>query len=155
MNLGLGFVYVPQTDSGLLMRKRSAHSSWSIHPIRRTDLFSATPVSQPFVFLRPGLVLAWHHPRAINLVRHLAGRSDIAFGDSSIRRSVVSKRSELFPGVYRDSNIAIVSTHRHAGVGGYPENILPQITSFWLTSLKQRMLSCRYRAHCAAHAHQF
>jgi neutral ceramidase len=54
---------------------------------------------------------------------------DIAFGDSGIRRSIVSELSRLFPGVYSDRNIAIVSTHQHAGVGGYPENLLPQITS--------------------------
>lgn len=58
MNLGLGFAYVPQTDSGLHMRQRTAHSLWSIHPIRRTDSFSATLVSQPFVFPKRGLILA-------------------------------------------------------------------------------------------------
>ncbi len=58
-----------------------------------------------------------------------AGHADIAFGDSGIRRSIVSRLSELFPGVYSDSNIAVMSTHQHAGVGGYPENLLPQITS--------------------------
>ncbi len=62
-------------------------------------------------------------------MRHPAWRVDIAFGDSGIRRSIVSRLSELFPDVYGDSNIAIVSTHQHSGVGGYPENLLPQITS--------------------------
>jgi neutral ceramidase len=56
--------------------------------------------------------------------------SDIAFGDTGIRRSVVSTLSGLFPGLYTDTNVAIVSTHQHAGAGGYPENVLPQITSF-------------------------
>lgn len=65
------------------------------------------------------------------MMRHRAWRRhvDIAFGDSGIRRSIVAELSRLFPGVYSDRNIAIVSTHQHAGVGGYPENLLPQITS--------------------------
>ncbi|TFK19427.1 ceramidase [Coprinopsis marcescibilis] len=32
-------------------------------------------------------------------------------------------------GLYNDQNIAFVGTHSHAGVGGYLENLLPQITS--------------------------
>ncbi|KAI0295246.1 Neutral/alkaline nonlysosomal ceramidase [Russula brevipes] len=56
--------------------------------------------------------------------------ADIAFGDTGIRRSIVFNLERLFPGVYGDSNVAVVSTHQHAGVGGYPENLLPQITSF-------------------------
>ncbi|KAI0002253.1 Neutral/alkaline nonlysosomal ceramidase, partial [Russula compacta] len=55
--------------------------------------------------------------------------ADIAFGDSGIRRSVLSNLTELFPGVYSESNVAIVGTHQHAGVGGYSENLLPQVTS--------------------------
>jgi neutral ceramidase len=55
--------------------------------------------------------------------------SDIAFGDTGIRRSILSNLADLYPGVYTESNVGIVSTHQHAGVGGYPENLLPQITS--------------------------
>jgi neutral ceramidase len=73
--------------------------------------------------------LAWHRPRDITMMRHLARHVDIAFGDSGIRRCIVSELSKLFPGVYSDRNVAIVSTHQHAGAGGYPENLLPQITS--------------------------
>jgi neutral ceramidase len=42
----------------------------------------------------------------------------------------LSNLANLYPGVYSESNVAIVSTHQHAGVGGYPENLLPQLTSF-------------------------
>lgn len=55
--------------------------------------------------------------------------ADIAMGDSGIRRSIVAKISSLYPGVYTNDNIALVSTHQHSGVGGYLENLLPQITS--------------------------
>jgi neutral ceramidase len=55
--------------------------------------------------------------------------SDIGFADSGIRRGVIQKLSSLYPGVYDDTNVGISGTHSHAGVGGYIENLLPQITS--------------------------
>jgi neutral ceramidase len=54
---------------------------------------------------------------------------DIAMGDSGVRRSIVSQLSSDFPGVYTDDNIAFVGTHQHSGVGGFLENLLPQITA--------------------------
>jgi neutral ceramidase len=50
-------------------------------------------------------------------------------GDTGIRRSIVSALATQYPGLYNDNNIALVSTHCHAGVGGYLENLLPQITA--------------------------
>jgi len=50
-------------------------------------------------------------------------------GDTGIRRSIVSELSTLFPGIYTNANIALVGTHQHSGVGGYLENLLPQITA--------------------------
>ncbi|THG95621.1 hypothetical protein EW026_g6063 [Hermanssonia centrifuga] len=55
--------------------------------------------------------------------------ADIAMGDTGVRRSIVSELSSQFPGVYNNDNIALVSTHQHSGVGGYLEDLLPQITS--------------------------
>ncbi|KAF5353132.1 hypothetical protein D9758_008800 [Tetrapyrgos nigripes] len=55
--------------------------------------------------------------------------ADIAMGDTGVRRSIVSQLSSQFPGVYTNENIAFVGTHQHSGVGGYLENLLPQITS--------------------------
>ena len=54
---------------------------------------------------------------------------DIAMGDTGIRRSIVSQLSSQFPGLYTNENIALVSTHQHSGVGGYLENLLPQLTA--------------------------
>lgn len=54
---------------------------------------------------------------------------DIAMGDTGIRRSIVSQLTSKYPGVYTNENIALVSTHQHSGVGGYLENLLPQLTS--------------------------
>jgi neutral ceramidase len=56
-------------------------------------------------------------------------RLDIAFGDTGIRRSILSSLANLYPGVYTEKNVALSSTHQHAGVGGYTENLLTQITS--------------------------
>lgn len=50
-------------------------------------------------------------------------------GDSGIRRAIVNALQQQFPGVYSDANVAVVGTHQHSGVGGYLENLLPQITS--------------------------
>ena len=54
---------------------------------------------------------------------------DIAMGDTGVRRSIISKLTSQFPGIYTNENIAFVGTHQHSGVGGYLENLLPQITS--------------------------
>ncbi|RXW20727.1 hypothetical protein EST38_g5124 [Candolleomyces aberdarensis] len=54
---------------------------------------------------------------------------DIGMGDTGVRRSIISQLSTLYPGVYTKDNVAFVATHSHAGVGGYVENLLPQITS--------------------------
>ena len=50
-------------------------------------------------------------------------------GDTGVRRSIVAELSAQFPGLYTNDNIAFVGTHAHSGVGGYLENLLPQITS--------------------------
>ncbi|KAK7691528.1 hypothetical protein QCA50_004927 [Cerrena zonata] len=55
--------------------------------------------------------------------------ADIAMGDTGIRRSIVSQLTSQFPGVYTNENIALVSTHQHSGVGGYLEDLLPQLTA--------------------------
>ncbi|KAF8526003.1 Neutral/alkaline nonlysosomal ceramidase [Hysterangium stoloniferum] len=54
---------------------------------------------------------------------------DTAMGDSGIRRGILTGLDQQFPGVYSESNVAVVGTHQHSGAGGYLENILPQVTS--------------------------
>jgi len=56
--------------------------------------------------------------------------SDVAMADTHIRREIVKQLSAAYPGVYSDKNVAFVATHSHAGVAGYVENLLPQITSY-------------------------
>ncbi|KAH9914130.1 Neutral/alkaline non-lysosomal ceramidase-domain-containing protein [Fomitopsis serialis] len=48
-------------------------------------------------------------------------------GDTGIRRSIIHCLSHEYPDLYTHTNIALVATHSHAGVGGYLENLLPHI----------------------------
>ncbi|THH28983.1 hypothetical protein EUX98_g5201 [Antrodiella citrinella] len=50
-------------------------------------------------------------------------------GDTGVRRTIVSELSTQYPGLYTNENIALSSTHQHSGVGGYLEDLLPQLTS--------------------------
>ncbi|KAG8862295.1 hypothetical protein FRB96_001874 [Tulasnella sp. 330] len=55
--------------------------------------------------------------------------ADIWSGDTAVRKGILTKLEELYPGVYSESNVALVGTHSHSGVGGYTGYLLPQITS--------------------------
>ncbi|KAJ7740568.1 Neutral/alkaline nonlysosomal ceramidase [Mycena metata] len=55
--------------------------------------------------------------------------ADIAMGDSGIRRGVLAGLAAKYGTLYTAQNFALSSTHQHSGVGGYLENLLPQITS--------------------------
>lgn len=62
--------------------------------------------------------------------------ADICMGDTGIRRSLLDALSDdpVLGGLYTQSNTALVGTHSHAGVGGYLEILLPQITSLGYVS---------------------
>lgn len=45
--------------------------------------------------------------------------ADLATGDTAIRDGVLQKLERLYPGVYKQSNVAVVGTHSHAGPGEY------------------------------------
>ncbi|KAF7354597.1 Neutral ceramidase [Mycena sanguinolenta] len=55
--------------------------------------------------------------------------ADIAMGDTGIRRAILAGLAGKYGTLYTAQNVAISSTHQHSGVGGYLENLLPQITS--------------------------
>ncbi|KAJ6615452.1 Neutral/alkaline nonlysosomal ceramidase [Mycena sp. CBHHK59/15] len=55
--------------------------------------------------------------------------ADIAMGDTGIRRGVLAALAAKYGNLYTAQNFALSSTHQHSGVGGYLENLLPQITS--------------------------
>lgn len=50
--------------------------------------------------------------------------TDLQSGDTAIRDGVLKKLEGLYPGVYKQSNVAVVGTHSHAGPGGYLESVL-------------------------------
>ena len=62
--------------------------------------------------------------------------TDAAMGDSGIRRGILAALEQQFPGVYNESNVAVVGTHQHSGVGGYLENLLPQLTSLGFVNVR-------------------
>ncbi|KAF7302949.1 Neutral ceramidase [Mycena kentingensis (nom. inval.)] len=55
--------------------------------------------------------------------------ADIAMGDTGIRRAILAQLATKYGTLYTAQNFALSSTHQHSGVGGYLENLLPQITS--------------------------
>jgi neutral ceramidase len=78
---------------------------------------------------------------------------DIAMGDTGVRRSIVNELSSRFPGVYTNENIAFVGTHQHSGVGGYLENLLPQVTSLgYVKQTADAIVAGTVRAVQRAHA---
>ncbi|TFY57319.1 hypothetical protein EVG20_g8593, partial [Dentipellis fragilis] len=114
-----GYASLAQTDTGLHMRQRS----------RAFIIADASNSSNRVVFINAGTTptsLLRLHARLAHAAIIFV---DIAMGDTGVRRSIVSQLSSLYPGVYDNTNIALVSTHQHSGVGGYLENLLPQITS--------------------------
>jgi neutral ceramidase len=50
-------------------------------------------------------------------------------GDTGVRRAILSFLASRYGGLYTPTNTALIGTHAHSGVGGYLENLLPQITS--------------------------
>ena len=78
---------------------------------------------------------------------------DIAMGDTGVRRSIVSALSQEFPGLYTNENIALSSTHQHSGVGGYLEDLLPQITALgYVNETAQAIIAGTVLAVKRAHA---
>ncbi|KAJ7775556.1 Neutral/alkaline nonlysosomal ceramidase [Mycena metata] len=56
--------------------------------------------------------------------------ADIAMGDSGVRRELLAAlAAEYGNTTYHAGNVALMGTHQHSGVGGYLENLLPQVTS--------------------------
>lgn len=49
--------------------------------------------------------------------------ADLATGDTAIRDGVLKKLEGLYPGAYKQSNLAVVGTHSHAGPGEYSRSV--------------------------------
>ncbi|KAF7288437.1 hypothetical protein HMN09_01396400 [Mycena chlorophos] len=62
--------------------------------------------------------------------RVLLLNADIGMGDSGVRRALLAGLAEEFGNAtYNANNVAFVGTHQHSGVGGYLEDLLPQLTN--------------------------
>ncbi|SAM69971.1 related to neutral ceramidase [Ustilago bromivora] len=115
----MGYASLPQTNTGLHIRLRSR-----AFIVGSQDAGSASfrpRLSSRFTALLPtadGDAKRW-----------LFINSDICMGDSALRRAVVERLREQYPGIYGERNVAFVGTHSHAGPGGFMQALLPTLTS--------------------------
>lgn len=112
----MGYASLGQTDTGLHMRQRS----------RAFIVADAASPTNRVVFVNAG------SPITVNACfpdTYPSRPVDIAMGDTGIRRSILAELATLYGSLYTATNVAISSTHQHSGVGGYLENLLPQVTS--------------------------
>jgi len=69
-----------------------------------------------------------------------------------VRRTILSELNSLYSGLYTRSNVAFVGTHSHAGVGGFLENLLPQLTALgYVNETAAAIVSGTIRAVQRAH----
>ncbi|KAJ7458594.1 Neutral/alkaline nonlysosomal ceramidase [Mycena latifolia] len=120
MNL-MGYASLAQTGTGLHMRQRM-----------RAFIVAELPSSSS---LYAGASAISNSSNAAGTSeRILLLNADIAMGDTGARRLLLAALAEEFgAGVYHEGNVALVGTHQHSGVGGYLENLLPQITALGLS----------------------
>ncbi|CAK5273430.1 unnamed protein product [Mycena citricolor] len=95
----MGYASLAQTDTGLHQRQRAR--AWIVGES------AADTAASRVVFVN----------------------ADIAMGDTGIRRAILAELQTRYGGLYTAQNVAISSTHQHSGVGGYLENLLPQLTA--------------------------
>ncbi|TFK45129.1 ceramidase [Crucibulum laeve] len=110
LGLGIGDITGPVVETNMMGYASLSQTDTGLHMRERSRAFIVADASNPndrIVFIN----------------------ADIAMGDTGVRRSIVAQLSSQFPGLYTNDNIAFVGTHQHSGVGGYLENLLPQITS--------------------------
>lgn len=110
LGLGIGDITGPVVETNMMGYASLKQTASGLHMRQRSRAFIVADASSPsdrVVFIN----------------------ADIAMGDDGVRRTIVSQLSSQFPGIYANNNIAFVGTHQHSGVGGYLENVLPQITS--------------------------
>ncbi|PIL32954.1 hypothetical protein GSI_05072 [Ganoderma sinense ZZ0214-1] len=110
LGLGIGDITGPVVETNMMGYASLAQTDTGLHMRQRSRAWivaDANNATNRFVFIN----------------------ADIAMGDTGIRRSIVAALSEQYPQYYNNDNIALVSTHQHSGVGGYLEDLLPQLTA--------------------------
>ncbi|PAV23091.1 Neutral alkaline nonlysosomal ceramidase [Pyrrhoderma noxium] len=110
LGLGIGDITGPVVETNMMGYASLAQTDSGLHMRQRSRAFIVAEADNPSN-------------------RILFINSDIAMGDTGVRRTIVSSLTSLYPGIYTNENIAFVGTHQHSGVGGYLENLLPQLTA--------------------------
>ena len=113
----MGYASLPQTNTGLHIRLRSR--AFIVGSADGPN-FSAKVASRfkSFIPTANGSATRWMF---IN--------SDICMGDTALRKAIVDRLRQAYPGVYGERNVAFVGTHSHAGPGGFIQALLPTLTS--------------------------
>ncbi|KAG2015237.1 ceramidase [Coprinopsis cinerea AmutBmut pab1-1] len=134
LGLGIGDVTGPVVETNMMGYASLEQNGRGLHMRQRSRAFIVAEESAPnnrIVFIN----------------------SDVGMGDTGVRRSIVQQLSSQYPGLYSDQNIAFVGTHSHAGVGGYMENLLPQVTSLgYVKQTADAIVAGTVRAVQRAHA---
>ncbi|PWN87536.1 Neutral/alkaline nonlysosomal ceramidase [Acaromyces ingoldii] len=122
----MGYASLPQVNTGLHIRQRSrafivgtdtsdedqgAHLPDGGAPAADDDSGRPDP--------NDGLTDRWVY---IN--------SDICMGDSAVRRAIVNRLRQQYPGIYGERNVAFAGTHSHSGPGGFLNALIPTVTNF-------------------------
>ncbi|KDN41988.1 hypothetical protein K437DRAFT_168789 [Tilletiaria anomala UBC 951] len=126
----MGYASLPQVNTGLHTRNRArafiVGSSTSTIPVQSPPLPPDVPQSADAVKSDPG---GYPDPYDGLADRWLFLNTDLCMGDTAIRRGVIAKLRDAFPGVYGERNVAFVGTHSHSGIAGFHNNLLPTVTS--------------------------
>ncbi|KAE9406821.1 Neutral/alkaline nonlysosomal ceramidase, partial [Gymnopus androsaceus JB14] len=109
LGLGIGDITGPVVETNMMGYASLAQTDTGLHMRQRSRAFIIAEEANPS-----------------NCVLFI--NADIAMGDTGVRRSIVANITATYP-EFTNDNIALGSTHQHSGVGGYLEDLLPQITS--------------------------
>ncbi|EJD08259.1 Neutral/alkaline nonlysosomal ceramidase [Fomitiporia mediterranea MF3/22] len=134
LGLGIGDITGPVVETNMMGYANLAQTDRGLHMRQRSRAFVIADANDP-------------SSRVIFI------NADIAMGDTGVRRTIVSELTSQFPGVYTNENIAFVGTHQHSGVGGYLEDLLPQITALgYVNASAQAIIQGTVLAAQRAHA---
>ncbi|KAH8110485.1 Neutral/alkaline nonlysosomal ceramidase [Phellopilus nigrolimitatus] len=134
LGLGVGDVTGPVVETNMMGYASLAQTDTGLHMRQRSRAFIVADASD-------------------TSNRVLLINSDIAMGDTGVRRTIVAELGAQYPGVYTNENIAFVGTHQHSGVGGYLEDLLPQLTALgYVNQSAAAIVKGSVRAAQRAHA---
>jgi len=144
----MGYASAPQSGTGLHLRERSrAYIVGSVDSKALPQEQAAALLSQATRDEDDGV-----DPADGDSARWIFVISDICMGDTAVRRAVVSKLRETYPGLYGERNFAWVGTHSHAGVGGYLNALAPTVSSGGIiTQAFDAIVDGTFRAITRAH----